>query len=114
MKTIWDQGREKIRADRKEFSTKKNLERMKELDRKLESIAHTRAAEEMDVLYQNAPVRKLALHGHHSSATDETQDDRRILSDVKEGRNIQPSAACSLNFLIFIFFYSFSGICFRD
>jgi len=80
LKGLWSQGREKLKTEREELSQKKELERLKELDKTLESIAKTKVAEEMDTLYRNAPDRNAPVR-----ATEGIYDDRRVLKSIKEG-----------------------------
>jgi hypothetical protein len=82
LRELWTAGEDKMKGGRKDFSHKKDLERMQHLDKKLDSIAHSRLAEEMDSLYQNAPDRKAPIAG---TRMVEDVDERRVLSDIREG-----------------------------
>lgn len=76
---LWSRQRLLLDEERKEIDLKKDLGRLHQLERTLEAIAATKKAEEMDVLYQNAPTSKReeiklgkAMQG-------------RVISDVTEG-----------------------------
>lgn len=78
---LWGSHHLALQEERKDIDLKKDLGRLHQLDKTLESIAATKRAEEMDVLYQNAPTSKReeikmgrAPHG-------------RVISDVSQGKH---------------------------
>lgn len=62
-----------------EIDLKSDLGRLHQLDKKLESIAATKRAEELDVLYQNAPTSKREEMRLGKGPLG------RVVSDVSEG-----------------------------
>jgi hypothetical protein len=83
MRNIWNQGVERLKTEGQEINAKKEMERLRELDQTLESIAQTKIAEELDTLYQNAPERKIPVR-----ASEGMYDDRRVLRDIREGEKM--------------------------
>lgn len=76
---MWEQQQKLLEEQKKEVDLKKDLGRLHQLDRTLESIAVTKRAEEIDVLYQNAPTSKREeLHLKKGNLS-------RVISDVSEG-----------------------------
>jgi hypothetical protein len=91
---MWEVGRTDLLEGRKDVvDLKKDLGRLHKLERTLESIALTKKAEEMEVMYQNDPDKKggvmLGFTGEGEGSSGRMrvpqQDDRRLFVDPSEG-----------------------------
>jgi len=90
MQRLWEEGKSDLVKERKNIDLQKDLGRISRLEKTLESIALTKKAEEMEVMYQNDPDKKGVMlpFGSNEGETFRRapQQANRAVKDPYEGR----------------------------